>query len=81
MSGDNVSVLIPRNIYEKIRRRVELSQGEFKSVEEYVGFVLSEIVSEEEAKKWLNALDEKENRKKHKMKMIPGGRYHNEKDW
>ena len=51
MSGDNVSVLIPRNIHEKIRRRVELSQGEFKSVEEYVGFVLSEIVSGEEAKK------------------------------
>lgn len=38
-------------------------------------------MSEEDAKKWLKSLDEKKNRKKHKMKMIPGGRYHNEKDW
>lgn len=47
MSEDRVSITIPRRLYEEIKKRVEESQGEFKSVEEYVEFVLNEVVKEE----------------------------------
>ncbi len=47
MSEERVSITIPRKLYDEIKRRVEESQGEFKSVEEYVEFVLNEIVKEE----------------------------------
>lgn len=32
MPKDRVPVLIPRDIYEKVKHRVELSKGEFKGV-------------------------------------------------
>ena len=48
MSEERVSITIPRRLYEEIKRRVAESQGEFKSVEEYVEFVLNEVVKEEE---------------------------------
>ncbi|RLF14613.1 MAG: CopG family transcriptional regulator [Thermoprotei archaeon] len=47
MSEERVSITIPRRLYEEIKRRVAESQGEFKSVEEYVEFVLNEVVKEE----------------------------------
>ena len=48
MSEDKVAVHIPKDLYEEIKKRVDLSGGEFKNVEEYVEFVLREIVKEEE---------------------------------
>ncbi|HID17139.1 TPA: CopG family transcriptional regulator [Candidatus Bathyarchaeota archaeon] len=48
MPEGKVSIEIPADLYEAVKRRVELSQGEFKSVEEYVEFVLREVVKEEE---------------------------------
>ncbi|KYH40908.1 MAG: hypothetical protein AYL32_008810 [Candidatus Bathyarchaeota archaeon B26-2] len=42
-----VTIRIPKNLYEEIERQVEASQGEFKSVEDYVEFVLSEVLKEE----------------------------------
>ena len=48
MSTDYVPVNIPKKLYEEIEKRVAESQGEFKNVEEYVEFVLSEIIKEEE---------------------------------
>jgi len=44
---DKVPVQISRKLYNKIKNRVELSQGEFKNIEEYIEFVLSEVVKEE----------------------------------
>jgi len=47
MSEEKVSISIPKDLYEEIKKRVEESQGEFSSVEEYVEFVLREVVKEE----------------------------------
>jgi len=48
MSDEYVSVKIPKSLYDEILKRVKESDGEFKDVEEYVTFVLSEIVKDEE---------------------------------
>ncbi len=45
---DEVPVKIPRELYEKVKKHVEESGGEFKSVDEFVKFVLEEVLSEEE---------------------------------
>ncbi len=47
MSTDYVPVNIPKKLYEEIEKRVAESHGEFKNVEEYVEFVLTEVVKEE----------------------------------
>lgn len=48
MSEEYVTLKIPRRLYEAIEKRVEESQGEFGDVEEYIEFVLEEIIKEEE---------------------------------
>ena len=48
MSDEYVSVKIPKSLYEKIVKRIEESGGEFKDAQEYITFVLNEIVKEEE---------------------------------
>jgi len=48
MSTDYVSVNIPKKLYEEIEKKVVESQGDFKNVEEYVEFVLTELIREEE---------------------------------
>lgn len=48
MSEEKVPIYIPKSLYEKVKKQVEESSGEFKSVEEYVVFVLEELVKEEE---------------------------------
>ena len=47
VSEEKVAIEIPRRLYEQIEKRVEESGGEFKSVEEYVVFVLEEVLREE----------------------------------
>ena len=42
-----VPIYIQQELYNKVKRRVKQSRGEFKSVEEYVEFVLQEVVKEE----------------------------------
>lgn len=48
LSKNKVAIYISKDLYDEIKRRVDQSSGEFKTVEEYVEFVLSEIVKEEE---------------------------------
>ena len=48
MSDEYVAVKIPKSLYDEIRKRVKESGGEFKDAEEYVTFVLSEVVKEDE---------------------------------
>jgi Arc/MetJ-type ribon-helix-helix transcriptional regulator len=48
MSEDKVPVYISRRLYEEVKRRVDESGGEFKSVEEFVEYVLTELLKEEE---------------------------------
>jgi Arc/MetJ-type ribon-helix-helix transcriptional regulator len=49
MSEDKVPVYISRRLYEEVKRRVDESGGEFESVEEFVEYVLTELLKEEEA--------------------------------
>jgi hypothetical protein len=65
MQEDKVPVYISRRLYEEVKRRVDESGGEFKSVEEFVEYVLTELLKEEtpytseeeeEVKKRLKAL-------------------------
>ena len=48
MSEDKIAVNISRDLYNQVKRRVEESGGEFKNVEDYVEFVLKEVVKEED---------------------------------
>ena len=64
MSEDRVSIYIPKKLYEEVKRRVEFSQSEFKSIEEYVEFILNEIVKEEEQEKTYTPKEEDEIKKR-----------------
>ena len=48
MSKDHVTVNVSKDLYELVKCRVSESGGEFKSVEDYIDFVLREVVKEEE---------------------------------
>ena len=48
MEEEKVAVYIPKKLYERIEKAVRESGGEFKNVEEYVIFVLEEVLKEEE---------------------------------
>jgi len=45
--SEKVNVSIPKGLYEKAKKFVEESGGEFKSVDEFVEFVLKEVLEEE----------------------------------
>jgi hypothetical protein len=42
-----VNVKISKELYDKVQNRVSLSNEEFKNVEDYVAFLLTEVVSED----------------------------------
>ncbi len=44
---DKIQIRIAKDLYEKILQRVRMSQDEFKNVEEYVHFVLTEVVKDD----------------------------------
>lgn len=44
-----VSIRITKDLYDKVENRVKMSNEEFKSVEEYVAFLLTEVVSESDS--------------------------------
>ncbi|RLG84551.1 MAG: CopG family transcriptional regulator [Thermoprotei archaeon] len=46
MSEEKVPVYIKKELYEKIKSFIE-SQGGFSSVEEFIEFVVNEVLSEE----------------------------------
>lgn len=64
MTEDKVPVSISKELYEKIRKAVEKSQGEFKSVEEYVDFILNEVVKEEKKETTYTPEEEEEIKKR-----------------
>jgi len=45
--SEKVSVCISKELYEKAKKFVEESSGEFKSVDDFVEFVLKEVLEEE----------------------------------
>ena len=48
MTESKVAVPISKELYERVKKRVDESGGAFKSVEEYIEFVLEELLKEEE---------------------------------
>jgi len=45
---EKLNVKISKTLINKIQKQVEESQGEFKSVEDYIEFVLTELLKEDE---------------------------------
>ena len=64
MSEDKIPIYISKVLYEKIKERVKQSQGEFNSVEDYIEFVLNEVVREEEEEKEVYTPEEEEEIKR-----------------
>ncbi len=54
-----VEIKIPKRIFDEIKKRVEES-SEFKSVDEYVTFVLEELLKEEEEEEYELSEEEEE---------------------
>ena len=46
--ASKVQIEISRDLYDKVKQRVSTFNDEFKSVEEYVAFVLTEVLRDEE---------------------------------
>ena len=69
MSDEYVAVKIPRTLYDTILKRVEESQGEFKDAQEYIEFVLNEIVKEEDETETPYTPEEEEMIKKRLKKL------------
>lgn len=57
--SEKISVNISKDLFVLIKKQVENSSGAFDSVEEYIEFVLSEVIKEEETERALTP-DEQE---------------------
>ena len=58
---DKIQIAIAKDLYEKIQKRVNMSQNEFKSVEEYIHFVLTEVVKDDEQQQSAYTKEEEED--------------------
>jgi hypothetical protein len=70
MSKDKVAVNISKELYELVKLRVKESNGEFKDVEDYVEFVLREVVKDEEEDKEQKYSKEDEEKIKQRLKSL-----------
>jgi len=68
MNGEKVAIYILKKLYEKIKQEVDKSQGEFKDVEEYIEFVLKELLKEEEVDRIYS--EEEEERIKERLRKL-----------
>jgi len=64
MSEEKVAIEISRRLYEQVKKHVEESGGEFKSVGEFVEFVLEEVLREEEEEEPVYTPEEEEEIKR-----------------
>lgn len=64
MSKDKKPIYISSDLYDEVKRNVKSSQGEFNNVEEYVEFILREVIKEEETKQVYTPEEEKEIKKR-----------------
>ncbi|RLE68834.1 MAG: CopG family transcriptional regulator [Thermoprotei archaeon] len=62
--SEKVSINISKEIYEKAKKYVENSGGEFNSVEEFIEFVLKEVLEEEREEKQVYTPEEEEEIKR-----------------
>lgn len=63
MSGE-VDVKLKKDLIDKIKKVVDESEGEFTSVEEYIEFVLTELLKEEEGEEIYTPEEEEEIKKR-----------------
>ena len=63
-SEEKVSVAISRSLYDRISEKVRESEGAFKSVEEFIEFVLTEVLREEEGEEYPYTPEEEEEIKR-----------------
>ena len=69
--NDSVPVMISRDLYNNIEKRTKLSGGAFKSVEEYIQYVLTEVVKEDGDKlKTSGYTDEEEEEVKDRLNKL-----------
>ena len=64
MSAEKVAISIPKSLYQKIEEKVRESEGAFKDVEEFVEFVLTEFLKEEEGEEYPYSPEEEEEIKR-----------------
>lgn len=64
MPEEKVPIYISKTLYERIKKEVEESQGEFKNVEEFIEFVLREVLKEEETEEPAYTPEEEEEIKR-----------------
>jgi Arc/MetJ-type ribon-helix-helix transcriptional regulator len=68
MPDEYVTIKIPQKLHEEIIKRVKESRGQFKNPQEYIQFVLTEVVKEdEEAKTAYTSEEEREIKKRLKQ--------------
>ena len=61
--AEKVSVEIPKELYDRIKKEY-VDNGEFKNVDEFVKFVLKEVLSEEEPESVYTPEEEEEIKKR-----------------
>ena len=64
MEEKKAAIYLPKSLYDEVKRRVEESGGEFKSVDEYVEFILREVLKEDGASEKAYTREEEELIKK-----------------
>ncbi len=64
MSAEKVTISIPKSLYQKIEEKVKESEGAFKDVEEFIEFVLTELLKEEEGEEYPYSPEEEEEIKR-----------------
>ena len=64
MGEEKVAIEIPKSLYERIKEHVEELGSEFGSVEEFVVFVLEEVLREEGEEEVFTPEEEEEIKKR-----------------
>ena len=64
LSSNKVPIYIPTEIYQEIKNKVLRNQEEFKSIEEFVEFVLREVLKDEGSEQVYTPEEEKEIKKR-----------------
>jgi hypothetical protein len=70
MNKDKIAVNISKELYELVKQRIKESNGEFKDVEDYVEFVLREVVKDEEEDEEQKYSKEDEEKLKQRLKSL-----------
>jgi len=62
--SEKVEVKLSRKLVEGVQRQVDESEGEFKTVDEFIEFVLTEILKDEESEQVYTPEEEEEIKKR-----------------